>query len=103
MLRLLDRVIQREGCASPANKTTQRRTEHLRLTKGRVEDWWLSVLAAKSTVAQAQASQEVNEATRQSAEAATGEAAACSHRLSLRDCFRLWRPALELVSDQTCS
>ena len=68
MLWLLLRVIQRKGCASSANETTQRRTERLWLTQERVEEERESVLAAKSTVAQAQDTHEEHVATRLSVE-----------------------------------
>ena len=63
MSRLLQRVIQREGHVSSANQTTQRRTEHLWLTRERVDGERESVLAAKSTMAQAQAAHEEHEGT----------------------------------------
>ena len=76
--RLLQRVIQCDGSASTANQTTQRRTEHLWLTKDRVEEECESVMTAKSTVVQAHAAHEENEAT--------GEAAASV--IAALDCWQ---------------
>ena len=62
--RRLQRVVQREGYVSSANETTQRRTEHLWLTKERVEEERWKMLTKQQ------------KATRLSAEEAAAEAAA---------------------------
>ena len=98
--RLLQRAFHREGYVCAVNQTTQRRTEHLWLTKEGVEEERESELVAKSTLVHAQAAHEEHEATRLSAEEAAAAAATrvCLRQLTvgrLRRCLggEPWGPA----------